>query len=144
MAITNPLQIQHILFTKSHIYAIPGHSVPENVTRSDRGPTNTLNIEKIGDDEYSVTMNSSFNLEQDISEPYLIDVMCIGIFKVIDKNVTPDQINKALNITGHSVVYGAIRENVMFITSRCVYGAFMLGLSILQPPKQSDDTEEKS
>lgn len=136
MAISNPLQIQHILFTKSHVYAIPGHTVPEKIVRSDQGPTNTLNIEEIGNNEYSVTITSSFNLEQDPKEPYLIDVMCIGIFKVIDKNATPEQISKALNITGHSVVYGAIRENVMFITSRSVYGPFMLGLSILQPPTQ--------
>jgi len=40
---------------------------------------------------------------------------------------------RAATLTGHQVTYGAIREAVMWLTSRQPNGPLLLGISVLPP-----------
>ena len=79
-------------------------------------------------------MQTKINLEQEVAYPYSIDIECVGIF-VVDDTLVEDEAYRAVMITAHSVLYGAIRETVAWITGRHPYGPFVLGLSVIQPTK---------
>jgi len=112
-----------------------------DIRKTETQLNNILNIEVINQElkEYAVSMTSQFNLSMDPAEPYAIDISCMGVFSVVDPSISEDELMKALTITGHSVVYGAIRETVSWITSRSIYGAFIFGISVLKPQPKLEE-----
>nr|WP_281719944.1 protein-export chaperone SecB [Nitrosomonas nitrosa] len=57
--------------------------------------------------------------------PYDIDVCVTGHFK-ISKKVPKEQRENLITVNGCSMLYGAIREQVMTITSRSIHGTLVL------------------
>ena len=143
-AMPYPIELKNIFFTRSIVVAVPSH-VPDGTQLVNISPTNSIDIKMVEghEDQYAVTMQTLFNEENETSAPYRIDVECIALFKV-DTTTSEEERIKRLTITGHSVVYGAIREAVAWITSRQPYGPLNLGLSILNPVTKPADSEPQN
>ena len=129
------------MFTRSIVIAIPDHQ-PGNLAQKIPGPANAINLVPIDGQEgkYQVRMSSKFNIDGDIAYPYITDMECIGVFSV-DAKLSKEEAIRGVMITAHSVLYGAIREAVAWITGRQPFGQLMLGLSIL-PASQSEAPKE--
>jgi preprotein translocase subunit SecB len=127
-----PLMLRTVVFVKSHVESLPDHEPTANVTSV--APVNQLNAAKIPDAErlYSLTMHTLVNPMRDPSSPYTVEMECMAVFEA-DEKMSEEQAMRGVTITGHSVVYGAIRESVAWLTSRQAYGPLMLGLSVLTP-----------
>lgn len=127
-----PVTLKQVYFTRTVVIANPDHKPDPNV-KIRLAPQNTINIQKLEDaeNEYVVSMKTLYNPESNPTEGYTIDIECVALFQVL--NITGDEALKAVTIVGHSVVYGAIREAVLWITSRHPFGPLTLGLSVLEP-----------
>jgi preprotein translocase subunit SecB len=127
-----PIELKSVFFVKSIVVAIPTYSNNNNETLG-IGPVNHIDVSLAAEEtnEYAVAMKTLFNEESSSLAPYMIDMECIALFKV-DSQVNRDEIIRRLTITGHSVLYGAIREAVSWITSRQPNGPLNLGLSVLK------------
>ena len=135
----HPITLDKVFFTRSVVIAIPEHMpVPDVVVQ---GPVNNINVVKLEGEpgRYNAQMRAVMNPTAEKSSPYSIDMECIAELRA-DDTLTEEEAMRAINITAHSVLYGAIREAVVWITSRQPYGPLMLGLSILQtsvPPEST-------
>lgn len=137
--VPHPISLEQIVFTRSVVIAVPEH-VP-NPKKLAKGPNNTLNFSKIEGEphSYTATMHTVMNPEADAEYPYSIDMECIGILHT-DGTLTEEEAQRGIYITANSVMYGAIREAVAWITGRQPYGTLLLGLSVLPsatPPKST-------
>lgn len=133
----HPIQLVRVIFTRSVVISVPEHQ-PNDPSLIILGPENSINVTAIDGQEgqYQVSMGAKLNTEGDIAYPYIIDMECIGVFSV-DAQLSKEETMRALTITGHSVLYGAIREAVAWITGRQAFGQLMLGLSVLRPTQQA-------
>ncbi|MGK9450765.1 hypothetical protein ACSSZE_05775 [Acidithiobacillus caldus] len=136
-----PIRLQQVFFTRQVVIAVPGYTAPEKEDEAKVVvPQNSLSTLPVPDRErtHAVIMKTVINPDQDASFPYSIDMECHAIF-IGKEDATDEEIRRAVTITGHSVVYGAIREAVYWMTGRQPYGPMALGLSILQPAVQSNE-----
>lgn len=138
-AAEHPIQLDRVMFLRSSVVAIPNH-VPGLPDAPLPQPINTIGLQQVPKEplRYSATMRTVINQSEDASFPYSIDMECIGMF-IVAPGLSLEEAHRGVLITAHSVLYGAIREAVSWLTSRQPYGALMLGLSILQssaPPAQ--------
>lgn len=133
---STPLLLERVFFTRSVIIATPGHK-PKGAMVLKHTPENFINIERDATtpDRYLASMTTKFNMDADPEDPYTIDMECIASFKV-DPSISDEEIQKHLAFTSHSVLYGAIRESVLWITGRLAWGPITLGLSVIQPAPQ--------
>ena len=126
-----PIQLERVLFTRSIVVSVQGHQAPDGGMEL-LGPENDIDIAPVEGDEnvFMATMKTKMNLDGSTEYPYTIDMECIGFFRVTD-----DEDEKAktsgLIIVAHSVLFGAIREAVSWLTARQAYGSISLGLSVL-------------
>ena len=137
----HPIQLEQVIFTRSVVIAVTDHQ-PSDTAQKTIGPENSINVAAIDGQkgQYQVSMGSKLNINGDIAYPYIIDMECIGVFSV-DTQLSKEETMRGLTITGHSVLYGAIREAVAWITGRQPFGQLMLGLSVLRPVQQEQPKE---
>ncbi|MFM2276239.1 MAG: hypothetical protein RL211_2111 [Pseudomonadota bacterium] len=97
-------------------------------------PENNIQVGKVDGQkgQYNASMRTVVNPSMDASSPYHIDMECIGVF-LADDTLSEEEALRGVTITAHSVLYGAIRESVLWLTSRQPFGPLMLGLSVLRP-----------
>lgn len=139
-----PLELVSVNFTKTIVEAIPNYE-PSNESTIQMAPKNTITAQALPKQESDVNaidrrvfhMKTVMNPEKLATSPYFIEIECFAIFKVVS-DIPELEITKALTITGHSVVYGAIREAVSWLTGRHVNGGLFLGLSILTPQSKEE------
>lgn len=139
-----PIELQSVTFTNTSILAIPTHTPSVELKKTNREVINNISLELLNQEthEWAVSMTSQFNKEGSPEEPYMIDMAAIGTFKVLNLDLPEDELMKALTITGHSIVYGAIRESVLWITSRSIFGPFTLGISLLKPQSKAPEEQK--
>ncbi len=127
----HPITLERVLFTRSVVIALQEHR-PIESSKVTHAPINEINVQLMDDQpkHYAVTMRTRVNTESDPVDPYMIDMECIGFF-VVDGTLTSDEALRGVTITGHSVLYGAIREAIAWITGRQPHGQIALGLSVL-------------
>ena len=137
----HPIALDRLLFTRSIVVSIPEHQPTNGVVNMT--PANQIDVAPVLDTagQYIATMRSTFNAEKDPTAPYSIDMECIGVFTV-DEKLSVEEARRGVTITAHSVLYGAIREAVLWITGRQPYGPLHLGLSVLRG-ETSADTQSK-
>lgn len=137
----HPIQLERVVFTRSVVIAVPEHQ-PGDPAQLILGPENTVNVVAIDGQEgkYQVSVGAKLNISGDAAYPYIIDMECVGVFSV-DAKLSKDEAIRGVTITGHSVLYGAIRESVAWITGRQPFGQLMLGLSVLRPAQQEPQKE---
>jgi hypothetical protein len=78
-------------------------------------------------------MRTVVNPEKDPAWPYHVEMEAVA-FLTSDETLDQATARRGVLITAHNVLFGAIRENVLWITGRQPYGPLMLGLSVLSPP----------
>jgi len=134
-----PLELIQVYFTRSIVIAIPEHN-PNVKEGPIAPPQNSIEVTKVDGevDNYAISMRTIMNSEKNPSSPYMIDMECVAFFKV-DPKLTQEEATRGVSITGHNVVYGAIREAVAWITGRQPHGTLALGLSILKPTKPTKE-----
>lgn len=139
-----PVNLGQVLFTKAFVESISAFDQSSNPV-VEITPNNVINVTKDSTSNlYVATMSCVLNEEKTDKAPYYIDVQCIGTFAVNEDLIkTEDEAKRAVTIISHSVLYGAIRETVAYITSRQAFGTFTFGLSVLTPPDKTE-TNEKS
>jgi preprotein translocase subunit SecB len=132
----HPIQLERVVFTRSVVIAVPEHQ-PGDPAQPTLGPENSVNVTPIDGQEgkYQVSMGTKLNINGDPTYPYIIDMECVGVFSV-DAQLSQEEAIRGVTITAHSVLYGAIREAVAWLTGRQPFGQLMLGLSVLRPAQQ--------
>lgn len=138
---SHPITLEQVLFVRSVVVAIPEHQPDPQGLRLQEGLANHINISPIEGQpgRFNVTMRTVINPEMKKESPYFIDMECMAILTA-DDTLTPDEALRGVTITGHSVVYGAIREAVLWLTGRQPYGPLSLGLSVLRPQESTETT----
>jgi len=127
-----PLELEGVTFLMTTVQTIEGFSPGAHNTVL--SPRNQVAVRTDPQDKKVLlcVMRTKFNEERSTDGPYFVDIECAAKFTVLDETLTEDQAKRGVLITGHNVVYGAIREAVNWITSRHVHGPLVLGLSVLQ------------
>lgn len=130
-----PVELKQVYFTRSIVVALPNYEL-KDVVVIHSPPVNTINVQYIegSDNDYVFVMQTLLNEDKNPLDPYMIDMECVAQLH-INSELSKDEAMKAATITGHTVVYGAIREAVSWITGRHPFGPVSLGLSILTPKK---------
>lgn len=129
IAANHPITLDLVFFTRTIVTSVHGH-VP-----NDSPPvaaTNSLEMQDIEETpgRYQVIMRCVLNEGKDVTYPYSIEMECVGIFTA-DNTLSKEEAMRGVLITANGVLYGAIRESVLSITSRQAYGQLLLGLSVL-------------
>lgn len=143
-AITHPIALEQVFFTRTVVIAIPEHDAYEDKATDLALPENKINLHEIEGDAgaYQVIMRTQMNSKEDPAYPYVIDMECIAFLRA-DPAMPTEEAKRGVIITAHSVLYGAIREAVSWITGRHPYGPLMLGLSVLQPKKPDPEKSDE-
>jgi preprotein translocase subunit SecB len=139
-----PIKLIEVFFVRSVVISIPGH-VPGTVMKVG-APVNNIEVQKFekdGETLYQGSFRTIINAEQKDTEPYHIDIHAMANFKV-DDTLTEAEALRGVTINANSVLFGAIRESVAWLTSRQIYGPVMLGMSVLNsaPPTTDGTTKE--
>lgn len=95
---------------------------------------------------YGVILKLSIDNAVGKVAPYDIEVCAVGHFK-INKNVPLEKRYNLISVNGCSILYGAIREQVMNITARSIHGMLVLPTAsfkdkIKEEEKQSIERKE--
>ena len=127
----HPIALQTVLFVRSIVVAVQSH-VPDP-TKVSASPENNITVNPIEGrpGHYNASMRTVINPGMDPGSPYFIDMECVAIV-VTDGSLSEDDALRGVTITAHNVLYGAIRESVVWLTSRQPFGPLMLGLSVLK------------
>lgn len=128
----HPISIEKLLFVRSIVIAMQGFTPGTEAVEIQ--PNNHINVETDPEDigRYVVSMRTLINKEESKSIPYSIDMECLAVLRA-DNTLSPDEALRGVTITGHSVLFGAIREAVAWTTGRQPFGPLLLGLSVLRP-----------
>lgn len=138
----HPISLENLLFTRSSVIAVPGHLPTEAKLVL---PQNNIQVEKLDGEpgRYQAAMRTQVNLEMDKAYPYCIDMECLATITA-DDSLTEDEALRGVAITANSVLFGAIREAVAWLTGRQPYGPLMFGLSVLRSAPPGDDAIPQS
>lgn len=138
---THPITLEQVFFVRSIVVAVPEHQPAPAGPHLQEGPSNHINVTPIEGQpgRFTVSMRTIINSEMKKESPYFIDMECMAVLTA-DDTLPPDEALRGVTITGHSVVYGAIREAVLWLTGRQPYGPLSLGLSVLRPQESAETT----
>ena len=130
MAMNTPLQLEHYFFEKMHCVANPDfdfeQAEEENLADSDDFLVKTgLARNTENEQEFQIRVEAQFQPGNSKSARYEFEFSAVGFFKV-DPDFEHDDIERLVQINGASVLYSAMREFVLTITSRGPYGPLML------------------
>lgn len=128
----HPINLENLFFTKCVVEAVPGHDAKNE--KLSASPVNHIEIHPTDDSgrNWTAMMRTVVNPEKDSTWPYHIEMEAVA-FLASDESLDEATSRRGVLITAHSVLFGAIRENVLWITGRQPYGSLMLGLSVLTP-----------
>ena len=134
----SPLQIERHFFTKVLIDANPAGKV---------GGANQLNCEvEVGTAEgdpkrFQVTMRLKILSVSGVEACYTGEIHAVGLFQVLDGWPEAERL-KLVEINGAALLYGAIRELVINLTSRGPWPPIMLNSVTFVPPKANPQVPE--
>lgn len=124
MEMDTPLQLDEYFFPHVQVTADPQAGEPDD---SNMEYNVVVSIVKDGNEknhQYQVALQISSNPEtEEKRQPYFIDIVAIGFFRVHPDWPDPE---KLLNINGASILYSAAREFIITITARGPWGPEML------------------
>ncbi|MES2611502.1 MAG: hypothetical protein V4679_14745 [Pseudomonadota bacterium] len=129
----HPVDLETLFFTKCSVSAVPNHI--ESETKDSGEIANHIEIHPTDDTgrKWTAMMRTVVNAEKDPAWPYHVEMEAVA-FLATDETLDEATARRGVLITAHNVLFGAIRENVLWITGRQPYGPLMLGLSVLAPP----------
>lgn len=132
----HPIRLNQVWFVRSVVVAVPGHQPREGLAPT--VPENRIDVSEVEGQpwHYEATMRTTINLNMDRVFPYMIHMECVAMLTA-DSSLGKDDALSGVTISAHSVLYGAIREAVAWLTGRQPYGPLLLGLSVLKAPPQT-------
>lgn len=135
----NPVELKQVFFTRMEIVSLAEHN-GEPKERLKHPPKNAVKVEadSSAENQYMFGMRCILNPDKDPDDPYFADLECMAIFTA-NPELSKEEAARAVTVIGHSVVYGAIREALAWMTSRHPFGAIALGLSWLTPPPPKEE-----
>lgn len=151
----SPLQLQHVIYNKISVlpFAKEGERPPRAIGFDFEGVSIRAQIstgikEGQGDDprDFVVTLNVTLDNNEGKPAPYNVDVGVIGVFKVLP-SLPKEKREDLVTVNGASILYGAIREIVLSLTSRFAAGGLTLpGMNFEDdvPSKQSSNTATRT
>ena len=140
----HPISLVNLQFVRTHVESIPGYQADGLMDPGEVKNNITFTPPDEGSDMWFAHMTTVVNQDANPSHPYRIEIDAIAHLKADMEELSVEDAAKGVAITAHSVLYGAIRETVMWITGRHPFGSLMLGLSVLTPPTPpSEDTDSK-
>ena len=74
---------------------------------------------------FAITLGIGIDNSEGKPAPYTVDVVALGVIEVSEK-VEKEKREDLASVNGASLIYGAIREMVTTLTSRCIPGPFVL------------------
>lgn len=130
------IQLKRVFFQRFEIEAI---EPPEGIARINaedfdfEGTTFRVSLDAqqamIADDVdpnvFFIVLHVAIDQEEQKPAPYKIDVSALGIIEIAEV-VEPEKRRNLALVNGASLVYGAIRELITTVTSRCIPGPFIL------------------
>lgn len=130
-------------FTHIRVNAIPSLK-PTNEAMIDGTVNSELKItgSKENNCRFLVNLQVTFNLESDPKFLYAIDVGCMCQLTV-DKTVIASKRHERAAQAAHEMLFPAIREMVLSITSRQPWGPFSIGLGFLKLTSEADPIHER-
>lgn len=143
MSEKHPIRLDTVMFTKCMVTAVPGYEPAEGDAPPGPRPENDIQVRRDverGAGWYEATMRTVINPSMEKTAPYGVEMICTAVLHA-DDTLAEDEATRGIFITAHSVLYGAIRETVAWLTGRQPYGALVLGLSVLRSPSQAGETE---
>jgi len=135
----HPISLKRLVFTKVLVEAIPNHA--PNEEHSSVPPHNSIEVRPAPDQPrlWLAAMRTIVNAERDPSSPYHVDIQCAAQL-TSDESLGEQEARRGVLITAHSVLFGAIRETVSWLTGRQPYGPLLLGLSVLSSQTSQKNT----
>ncbi|MFZ2541865.1 MAG: hypothetical protein WAW75_08850 [Gallionella sp.] len=127
-----PISIDRYFFTRFSVISNPDHT-PDGSGLINAQVESFLNInQQENGDTYRAEQRVKLVADRNSSLPYSLDIECIGIFKV-EPSLEEDKRPKLVTAVAHSVLFAAVRDAVLTATARQAWGAFSIGLAVLQP-----------
>lgn len=128
----SPIQLMHVVYTRVNVSA-SGLDISESVIGFDfQGVRIKANVRcglKEGQEadprDFLVTLGIVLENKEGKPTPYNIDVSLLGVFKVLP-SLAPEKREDLVTVNGASILYGAIRETVLSLTSRFKPGPLTL------------------
>ncbi|WP_292993514.1 protein-export chaperone SecB [Nitrosomonas sp.] len=75
---------------------------------------------------YHVILRIAIKNESGKIAPYTIDVEASGLFEITNNKIPDEKHEEMAIVNGCAILYSAIREQVMTLSSRCIRGTFLL------------------
>jgi preprotein translocase subunit SecB len=136
----SPLQLKSHRFIELHL-----EGIPKGIPDGDVEVTTTLGVgrHKTEPREWRVDLKVAFEPAVGQNGPYKGTVEVVGFFEILDG--WPEKDCEALvTINGASLLYGAIREMVLMMSSRSSHGEFLLQTLNFQAMNQAPRIATKS
>lgn len=127
----SPLSLDHYHFIEISIVPEVGYISKEDVYPdfSDANFASKVGIGQPVDDEesdkFALRLIIEISPKSEGAFPYSIDIGVEGFFTIVDKKSVASVQDMVL-VNGAAMLYGALREQIVTITSRFEYGALML------------------
>lgn len=132
MSMLSPLQLKAHRFTQLHLEAVPQGVPGTPVELENRLSWGRLEKSPL---EWRVELHVSFAPSESQPGPYKGSADVIGFFEVAES--WPEENRETLvTVNGASLLYGAIREMILTLSSRCSHGEFLLPTLRFSPPEQ--------
>ncbi len=130
----SPIQLRHVIYTK--VAVAPSVSEKNSVGKTIGFDFNGVNIRaKVGvagkpgqeDDprDFLIDLEITIDNAEGKTAPYNVDIGVIGVFNVLP-GLPKEKRESLVTVNGASILYGAIREIVLSLTSRFASGVLTL------------------
>lgn len=142
-----PISIERYFFTRFCVVSNPDYT-PKEMGIINAQVESTLNITQSpeGGDVYIAEQRVKLVAEGNTALPYSLDIECIGSF-VAESSLEAGKRQQLMLAVAHSVLFAATRDSVLTATARQSWGAFSIGLAVLQPlgsPPAAKDAPRKT
>lgn len=127
----SPLQLKGHRFTQLHL-----EGIPKGIPGGDVEVTTTMGMGRHVTEprEWRVDLKVTFEPKGNQNGPYRGSAEVVGFFEIVDG--WPEKDCEALiAINGASLLYGAVREMVLMMSSRSSHGEFLLPTLRFQAPE---------
>jgi hypothetical protein len=130
-----------MFFVRTSVISVPDFAPSEKSATFK--PNNEMSVVRDQEDarRFQVKMHTTMNLEMSADFQYAIDFECLA-FLTSDGTLSEEEARRAAAISGHNVLYGAIREAIASTTGRHPHGTLVLGFSVL--PTRKDPAVKSS
>lgn len=133
-----PVSFGTTFFTEISIRANPDFKSDGPLQQVDAHLNSALNTELINKENNQFAAELRVKLEpgNKINVPYYFDIICL-VSLTIDPSVPEEHRPSLATQAAHTVAFPAVRELILNLTARQPWGQFFIGLSVLQPSKQT-------